>query len=62
MMVDIKHFYLNTPLDRYEYMCTPLVLIPKHMIEQYDLEQKVTGGFVCCEIQKGIYTYPKQVF
>jgi len=60
MTVDTKHFYLNTLPDRYEYMCIPLVLIPKmHMIDKYNLEQKTKGGFVCCEIQRGIYGPPQ---
>ena len=35
--LDIKLFYLNTPLDRYEYMKMPIGLIPQHIIDQYDL-------------------------
>jgi len=59
MTVDIKNFYLNTPLDRYEYMRIPLTLIPQHMIDQHDLTSKAKGGFVYCEIQKGIYGLPQ---
>jgi len=55
MMVDIKNFYLNTPLDRYEYMRILLALILQHMIDQYDLASRAKGGLVYCEIQKGIY-------
>ena len=29
---DIKNFYLNTPLDRYEYMSMPLKLTPSHLL------------------------------
>jgi hypothetical protein len=35
---DIKNFYLNTPLDRYEYMRMPLKLTPQPFIDQYDLQ------------------------
>jgi hypothetical protein len=59
MTVDIKNFYLNTPLDRYEYMRVPLGLIPQHLIDQYDLTTKAKNGFVYCEIQKGIYGLPQ---
>ena len=59
MTVDIKNFYLNTPLDRYEYMRVPLELIPQHIIDQYDLTTKAKNGFVYCEIQKGIYGLPQ---
>jgi len=59
MTVDIKNVYLNTPLDRYEYMRIPLALIPQHMIDQYDLASKAKGSFMYCEIQKGIYGLPQ---
>ena len=37
MCLDIKYFYLGTPLEQYEYMSIPLALFPQHMINQYDL-------------------------
>ena len=40
-------------------MRIPLTLIPEHMIDQYDLTSKAKGGFVYCEIQKGIYGLPQ---
>jgi hypothetical protein len=35
MVVDIKDFYLKTPLERYEYMRLPLTLIPDEIRQQY---------------------------
>ena len=32
MCLDIKNFYLGTPLDRYEYMKILLSLFPQHTI------------------------------
>ena len=32
MALDIKNYYLSTPLDRWEYMRVPLDLIPKEII------------------------------
>ena len=29
------------------------------MIDQYNLTQKAKGGFVYCEVQKGIYAPPQ---
>ena len=35
MSIDISNFYLNTPLDRYEYVRMKLANFPPDMIEQY---------------------------
>ena len=59
MTIDIKNFYLNTPLDRYEYMCMPLDTIPTHIQEQYGLANKATHGYVYMEIQTGIPHLPQ---
>ena len=32
--IDIKHFYLYTPLNRYEYMRLPLAIIPDEIIKK----------------------------
>ena len=37
MCIDIKNFYLGTPLDRFEYMRIPLSMFPEHIIHQYHL-------------------------
>jgi hypothetical protein len=56
MVVDIKDFYLNTPLERYEYMRLPLAMIPDEIIEQYQLRQLATpDGWVYIKIRKGMY-------
>ena len=59
MGIDIKNFYLGTPLDRYEYMKLPLSLFPRHTIEQYDLRRHEKGGFVYVEIRRAIYGLPQ---
>jgi hypothetical protein len=56
MCLDIKNFYLGTPLERYEYMRLPLSLFPKHIIEQYQLQSKAKNGY---EIRKAIYGLPQ---
>ena len=40
-------------------MRIPLVLISQHVIDQYNLANKAKGGWVYCEIQKGIYGLPQ---
>jgi hypothetical protein len=59
MGMDIKNFYLGTPLDRFEYMKLPLHLFPQHVIDQYDLKLHEKGGFVYVEIRKAIYGLPQ---
>jgi hypothetical protein len=57
--MDIKDFYLNTPMERYEYMMIPVSLIPKAIFDQYKLGPLVHNGHVYVEIQKGIYGLPQ---
>jgi hypothetical protein len=59
MGIDLKNFYLNAPLDRYEYMKVPITLIPTESIDQYNLLPLVHHGFVYIEIQKGMYGLPQ---
>ena len=54
MTLDIKHFYLNTPLARYEYLRLKLTNLPEDVIEEYGLKEKETkDGYVYVEIRKG---------
>jgi hypothetical protein len=50
MCLDIKNFYLSTPLDRFEYMKIPLALFPKWTSDQYDLTKHAQNGFVYLEM------------
>ncbi len=51
VMLDIKYFYLNTPMKRYEYMRIKITNIPKEIIEEYKLHEIVTqDGYIYCEI------------
>jgi hypothetical protein len=58
MTVDIKDFYLNTPMDRYEYMKIPVKDIPRCIMQQYNLAPLVHAGHVLVEIRKGMYGLP----
>ena len=42
---DIVNMYLETPLDRPEYMRMAIILIPQAIIDQYDLMPKVLNGY-----------------
>ena len=52
MCADIANFYLNNPMNRYEYMKLPLDIIPEELIQQYKLRKLAHKGFVYMEIQK----------
>ena len=38
MGLEIGDFYLDTPMEEYEYMIMPLHLFPQHTIDQYKLQ------------------------
>ena len=60
MTIDISNFYLNTPMDRYEYMRIKLDMFPDDVIEEYNLRDKVEpNGYVYIEVHKGMYRPPQ---
>ena len=60
MTIDIKDFYLMTPMERYEYFRMKLELFPEDIIEEYDLRGKVdSDGNVFCEVRRGMYGLPQ---
>jgi len=60
LMIDIKDFYPNTPMKRYEYMPLKMKDIPDEIIKEYKLDQKVTmDSYIYTEIQKGMYGLPQ---
>jgi hypothetical protein len=54
MCLDVKNFYLRTPMKSFEYMRIPVKLIPQEIIEQYNLLPLVSDGHVYIEVQKGM--------
>jgi hypothetical protein len=60
MTMDIKDFYLNTPMTRYEYMRLRLADMPEDVVEHYKLREFATpDGAIYCEIRKGMYGLPQ---
>ena len=59
LCLDIKNFYLGTPMDRFEYMKMPIDVFPQATIDQYDLHTHALNGFVYLEIRKAIYGLPQ---
>jgi hypothetical protein len=56
---DIKNFYLNNPMDRYEYMWIPLRDIPSDILQQYNIATIARHDKVLVEIRKGMYRLPQ---
>jgi hypothetical protein len=55
MMMDIKNYYLVTPLPRCEYMKMLLSRFPEEIIQKYNLNDLAVDGWVYIEIRKGMY-------
>jgi hypothetical protein len=54
-MIDIKNYYIGTPLPRFEYMKMLLSRFPEEIIQQYNLNALAVDGWVYIEIRKGMY-------
>jgi hypothetical protein len=59
MCTDVKKIYLNTMLDRPEYMHLALAIIPQKIIDKYNLLEKAKKGHVYIRIDKGMYGLPQ---
>jgi hypothetical protein len=60
MTINIKDFYLMTPMDRYKYFRMKLELFPQDIINEYGLRDKADAdGNVFCEVQHGMYGLPQ---
>jgi hypothetical protein len=55
MMMEIKNYYLGTPLPRFEYMKMLLSRFPEEIIKKYNLNALAVDGWVYIEIRKGMY-------
>jgi hypothetical protein len=60
MMIDLKDFYLMTPMSRYEYFKMKLDLFPDDIIDEYNLKDMVDAdGNIFCEVRRGMYGLPQ---
>ena len=59
MTIDISDFYLNTPLDRFEYVKLKMNDTPDEIKAEYKLHAKATDGHVYVEVRKTIYGLPQ---
>jgi hypothetical protein len=55
MMMDIKNYYIGTPLPQFEYMRMLLSRFPEEKIQKYNLNALALTGWVYIEILKGMY-------
>ncbi len=60
MTIYIKDFFLNTPMECYEYFRMKPALFPKDVIDEYNLCNKVdTNGNVHCKVRRKMYGLPQ---
>jgi hypothetical protein len=55
MYLNIKDFYLRTPMARFEYTKIPIKVFPQATINEYNLHQHVHNRFIYLEVCKAIY-------
>jgi hypothetical protein len=55
MMMDIKNYYIGTPLSRFEYMKMLLSRFPDEIVQKYNLNALAVDGWVYIEIRKCMY-------
>ncbi len=61
--IDLKDFYLMTPMARPEYMCMKIKDLPKDFVIMYNLANKATSdGFFYSKIKKGCMASHRQAF
>ena len=59
MTLDIKDYYLNTPLPRAEYIRIQRKLIPDAIMEKYLLEPYLSNNSILFEVKQGMYGLPQ---
>ena len=59
LTLDIKDFYLNTPLDRSEYLRVATKFLPPQVIAHNKLQSYINKGSILFEINKGMYGLPQ---
>ena len=57
--LDVKNYYLGTPIEDYEYMFITITSILDEIITHYKLHDIVHNGKVYMEIRRGMYGLPQ---
>ena len=55
LVVDVKNFYLNNPMNKAEYIKIALKIIPQEIIDKYDLLSKQCDRYIYVIIEKGMH-------
>ena len=55
LVFDIKKFYLYNPMSKQEYYMIAISLIPQDIIDNYNLVDQKTNGFLYVRAEKGMY-------
>ena len=56
--IDIKNFYLKTPMKDPEYMKIKATLVPKQFIDEYKLQDHIHNEYIYLKIIRGMYGLP----
>jgi hypothetical protein len=54
MMVEIKDYYIGTPLPQFEYMKLFVSRFTEEIVQKYNLNALAVDGWVYIEIRKGM--------
>jgi hypothetical protein len=57
--INLKNFYLDTPMSKLEYVCIDISDIPQELIGKYTLTGLDPDGWVYFEIRQGCYGLPQ---
>ena len=55
LVVNVRNFYLNNLVSKHEYYNIAISLIPKDVINKYNLKDKQTNGFIYVRMENGMY-------
>jgi hypothetical protein len=59
MNMEIKYYYLGTPLECYEYVRIPISMVPEEILTEYSLHALIHDGYIYVEVRKGMYGSPQ---
>lgn len=59
LTLDIKDFYLNTPLDRPEYLKITSKFLSQNIIVKNNLQPYLSNGSILFQVNKGMYGLPQ---
>ncbi len=57
--IDLKHFYLDTPIPKPEYVCIKILDIPNKFIDKYKLTGLDRDGWIYFKNCQGCYGLPQ---